>query len=257
MSSLRVWNNSLFSCSYDQTIRRWNEKGECISVLTGHTDWVYCLEVWNEFLCSGSWDRTIRVWNENGDTLHVQRIQIDVCNGIQDDPRRMLVLTGSNANLSDTQATILQRAFASIHRLRNNYAAKLPRLHPPVHTPKVPKLTLSGNDWIKMFYSSSSSHEMQQMIINLSRSKWTLQIWFKKAIKDNIIPKDSPTIHNRIKLFQRAEKAALLASLRTQQEFENWKSENVSHRTNIIRWIKDAISLGFLPENFKLPFPLN
>src|SRR5690606_8710765 len=48
VTSLRVWNNDLYSGSDDNTIRRWNLQGECIAVLKGHNDSVQCLEVWNE-----------------------------------------------------------------------------------------------------------------------------------------------------------------------------------------------------------------
>ena len=59
---LTVWNNYLYSGSYDKTIRKWNENGDCVATLRGHTDVVYCLTVWNNHLYSGSDDNTIHKW---------------------------------------------------------------------------------------------------------------------------------------------------------------------------------------------------
>ena len=56
---LVVWNNFLCSGSYN-TIRVWNERGDCVKILEGHSDYVYCLTVWKNALCSGSADKRIR-----------------------------------------------------------------------------------------------------------------------------------------------------------------------------------------------------
>ena len=69
VSCLTVWNNHLWSASYDKTIRVWNFEGECLRILKGHTDWVRCLTSWRDFLISGSNDLTIRVWNDNGECV--------------------------------------------------------------------------------------------------------------------------------------------------------------------------------------------
>ena len=68
---LTVWNNHLYSGSWDKTIRKWNSKGECVGVLKGHTDSVECLTVWNNHLYSGSEDKTIRKWNSSGECVKV------------------------------------------------------------------------------------------------------------------------------------------------------------------------------------------
>ena len=61
---LIVWNNHLYSGSWDNTIRKWNENGNCIATLRGHTHVAYCLTVWNNCLYSGSLDCTIRKWGD-------------------------------------------------------------------------------------------------------------------------------------------------------------------------------------------------
>ena len=68
---LIVWNNYLYSGSYDRTIRKWNENGKCVATLHGHTDMVMCLIVWNNHLYSGGYDNTIRKWDENDDGVAV------------------------------------------------------------------------------------------------------------------------------------------------------------------------------------------
>ena len=67
----------LLSGSSDNTIRMWSiESGECVKVLSGHTDDVFCLKLINttnnntntstssdRHLVSGSFDGCLRVWN--------------------------------------------------------------------------------------------------------------------------------------------------------------------------------------------------
>jgi WD40 repeat protein len=48
----------------DKTIRIWNARtGDCTHIMKEHDQAVSCLAVWNNRLYSGSWDKTIRVWN--------------------------------------------------------------------------------------------------------------------------------------------------------------------------------------------------
>ena len=42
-----------------------------ISVLEGHAGGVYCLTIWNNHLYSGSYDNTIRVWDTNHECIAV------------------------------------------------------------------------------------------------------------------------------------------------------------------------------------------
>jgi WD40 repeat protein len=74
---LEWWSNEnggfLLSGSSDNTIRMWSiESGECVKVLSGHTDDVFCLKLINtnntptssdRHLVSGSFDGCLRVWN--------------------------------------------------------------------------------------------------------------------------------------------------------------------------------------------------
>lgn len=57
--------------SQDQTLRVWDvDTGECMKVLSGHTDTIRCLQVLRDgFLASGSKDRSIRIWHINSGTL--------------------------------------------------------------------------------------------------------------------------------------------------------------------------------------------
>ncbi len=66
-------NKFIYSGGYDSTIRKWNDKDECVQVLDesrgGHIDEVYCLvshydENGNKFIYSGSQDKSIRKWGE-------------------------------------------------------------------------------------------------------------------------------------------------------------------------------------------------
>lgn len=50
--------------SGDKTVRLWRTDGECVRVLRGHKEWVYCLSFSQagDSLCSGSFDGTLRFW---------------------------------------------------------------------------------------------------------------------------------------------------------------------------------------------------
>ena len=68
--SLTVWHY-LYSGGYNYTIRKWDEKGSCIAIFKGHTDYVNCLTVWNNYLYSGGYDGTIRKWDETGNSIAI------------------------------------------------------------------------------------------------------------------------------------------------------------------------------------------
>jgi len=66
-------NKFIYSSSHDGTIRKWNDKDECVQVLDasrgGHTNTVWCLvshrdEIGNKFIYSGCQDKSIRKWGE-------------------------------------------------------------------------------------------------------------------------------------------------------------------------------------------------
>ena len=66
----------LISGSYDKTLRKWDlNTGQCLQILEGHTDCVYCVIESHGILFSGSDDKTIRVWNQSGKCI--QTIQAD------------------------------------------------------------------------------------------------------------------------------------------------------------------------------------
>ena len=76
--SLTCWNNKLYSGFFDGTIGVWDEQGNMIQTLHGHTSWVRCLCVWkNLLLCSGSDDKTIRMWNSDGISIHILNVHSD------------------------------------------------------------------------------------------------------------------------------------------------------------------------------------
>ncbi|MDY6901159.1 MAG: hypothetical protein SWZ49_24215 [Cyanobacteriota bacterium] len=55
----------IVSCSRDKTIRIWDlYTGECIRILEGHTDWVYCIAISpdGKTLVSCSRDKTVKIW---------------------------------------------------------------------------------------------------------------------------------------------------------------------------------------------------
>ena len=56
----------LLSTHYDRTVRKWNFSGDCLLVMKGHTDYVWCLVIFDAFLFSGSTDCTVRKWTLDG-----------------------------------------------------------------------------------------------------------------------------------------------------------------------------------------------
>lgn len=60
-------DGSLISCSNDGSIKYWNEDGECIRELFGHSNYVYSIalnkNLGQDILVSGSEDSTIRMWS--------------------------------------------------------------------------------------------------------------------------------------------------------------------------------------------------
>ncbi|KAL6073180.1 putative WD domain, G-beta repeat [Balamuthia mandrillaris] len=65
--------DALFTASVDKSIRCWEAKtGKSMGELSGHEDWVYCLQMRKELLYSGSRDKTIRSWDcKSGACLQV------------------------------------------------------------------------------------------------------------------------------------------------------------------------------------------
>lgn len=62
-TSLRVWNNLLFSGDTEGKILIWNwTDKKCISILNQHTTGVSSMIVWKNHLCSASFDKTIILW---------------------------------------------------------------------------------------------------------------------------------------------------------------------------------------------------
>lgn len=57
-------NNHLYSCGSDGNIRIW-KNDECIEILKGHDNSVYCLTFHENYLYSGGQDGTIRKWKDN------------------------------------------------------------------------------------------------------------------------------------------------------------------------------------------------
>ena len=56
-------NGNFASGSSDKVIRIWEDSGNCVAALTGHTDPVSCLACLDDgTLVSGSDDKTIRLW---------------------------------------------------------------------------------------------------------------------------------------------------------------------------------------------------
>ncbi|KAF8304994.1 WD40 repeat-like protein [Clavulina sp. PMI_390] len=72
--ALAAHGRTLVSGSYDATVRVWDIiTGECIHVLTGHTQKVYSvvLDHSRQQVCSGSMDGTVRIWSiTTGQSLH-------------------------------------------------------------------------------------------------------------------------------------------------------------------------------------------
>ena len=57
------------SGSEDNTIRIWDELGNCVKVLQSSMGPVYQLIVWKDCLISDSFNTKFCVWNENGECI--------------------------------------------------------------------------------------------------------------------------------------------------------------------------------------------
>ena len=77
--SLCVHKGELFSGSSDNSICKWNTKGECIGILQNHTEWVSCICIHDGFLYSGSNDNTIVKWDDSGNPILYWRIIQVLC----------------------------------------------------------------------------------------------------------------------------------------------------------------------------------
>jgi len=67
----------LATCSDDFTIRIWDiEKEVCINVLTGHEDFVFCLDKhpFQNILISGSYDEKVKVWDSRSNNYCIHSI---------------------------------------------------------------------------------------------------------------------------------------------------------------------------------------
>lgn len=73
INSMAIFNDRLFSASYDKTIKCWNlEDGSCVATLEGHADGVNSIVRLNGTqFATGSNDRTVKIWNI--DTLTCER----------------------------------------------------------------------------------------------------------------------------------------------------------------------------------------
>ena len=64
-------DGTVWSGSWDQTIRIWSSEGQCIGVCTGHTNAVEFLMPIGDHVWSGSWDCTICIWDRTGQCKRV------------------------------------------------------------------------------------------------------------------------------------------------------------------------------------------
>ncbi|GAB0087191.1 phospholipase A-2-activating protein [Sergentomyia squamirostris] len=72
-------NGGLLSCGNDAVIKVWNDEGECVNELFGHTNYIYSMarnrHVGEDILVSGGEDNTIRMWSASegvlGDAIHI------------------------------------------------------------------------------------------------------------------------------------------------------------------------------------------
>eukprot|EP01102_Stenamoeba_stenopodia_P008907 TRINITY_DN2604_c0_g1_i9.p1 TRINITY_DN2604_c0_g1~~TRINITY_DN2604_c0_g1_i9.p1 ORF type:complete len:412 (+),score=58.54 TRINITY_DN2604_c0_g1_i9:261-1496(+) len=62
---IQLNDDTLVSCSYDKTVKRWTVKGQLLNSFLGHSVDVFCvMEVDDNTFISGSADLTIKVWNK-------------------------------------------------------------------------------------------------------------------------------------------------------------------------------------------------
>ena len=80
INHLVLYKDKLITCSSDNTIKIWNQKGEDIEpiiTLEGHRNAVTYMVVYRDKLISGSWDNTIKIWDLNlkGDTKCIKTLE--------------------------------------------------------------------------------------------------------------------------------------------------------------------------------------
>lgn len=85
---LSLPNDSIISASNDATIKIWNEDGECVKELCGHTNYIYSMafnyQVGDNVFVTGGEDSTIRMWSMDGElgdaiTLPAQSVWAVAC----------------------------------------------------------------------------------------------------------------------------------------------------------------------------------
>jgi len=55
----------IISAARDQTLHIWNLEGEMLEVLSGHRDWLNCVDVKGGKIISSSWDYHLHLWSDN------------------------------------------------------------------------------------------------------------------------------------------------------------------------------------------------
>ena len=61
--SLCAWRGLLFSGDWGGSIRAWDQRGKCVLVLErAHGNAVTCMKVWQDKLFTASYDNTIAMW---------------------------------------------------------------------------------------------------------------------------------------------------------------------------------------------------
>lgn len=85
---LSLPNDSIISASNDAVIKYWNEDGECVRELMGHTNYIYTMafnyQLGENVIVSGGEDSTLRMWNFDGElgqpiTLPAQSVWSVAC----------------------------------------------------------------------------------------------------------------------------------------------------------------------------------
>eukprot|EP01102_Stenamoeba_stenopodia_P013859 TRINITY_DN4545_c0_g2_i2.p1 TRINITY_DN4545_c0_g2~~TRINITY_DN4545_c0_g2_i2.p1 ORF type:complete len:109 (+),score=24.00 TRINITY_DN4545_c0_g2_i2:202-528(+) len=63
---IQLSDDTLVSCSWDKTLKRWTKEGQLLTTFTGHNHYVQCvMEVDNDTFLSGSSDKTIKVLEQS------------------------------------------------------------------------------------------------------------------------------------------------------------------------------------------------